>query len=520
MPAPIPSASVSVLMKIWFIPFRNFIKIVRVELTLILLLISTCISSQEDTERPEPPILTLTSINQSTGNTELRWELSPSPDVAKYVVHSFVNNEAGFPIDTIDDPEATSYSFYWPWSFVRTESFVVEAIDSSDNLSPLSNELQTIFADISIDTCKGRILTDWNQYIPYPYRILGYDVLISIDGSDYEMAAQVEENETSYIIENFIINSQYCVIVNARLENGLISSSNHACIDARMKKPPLWINADYATVSESDKIELSFTYDPESEIDLFALERKTAGSVNFIEIARIKTNTGSLTYIDNEADLNKINFYRLSAVNNCNIPVITSNTASNIVLNLTRSDNEIALTWNKYKNWLGTVSSYRLYSDKGNGYNEISVIQPGDSVYGISIPDIMYDITADKTCFYISAEEKSSNPYGITGVSNSNKTCFSIEEIITVPNIFSPDGDLINDLFRPVLTFTPTDYHLVITDRQRKILFETRDHNETWDGSNKGNPVSNGVFIWFLNVIAPSGKNMSGTGTLTIIRHR
>jgi gliding motility-associated-like protein len=110
------------------------------------------------------------------------------------------------------------------------------------------------------------------------------------------------------------------------------------------------------------------------------------------------------------------------------------------------------------------------------------------------------------------------NPYGITGETRSNISCAAIDEVVTVPNIFSPDGDLKNDLFRPVITFTPAEYLLVISDRQGKVLFETRDFMESWNGKNNGGEdVREGVYLWFLRIKTGTGKNISRTGTVTLI---
>ena len=128
----------------------------------------------------------------------------------------------------------------------------------------------------------------------------------------------------------------------------------------------------------------------------------------------------------------------------------------------------------------------------------------------------MFEVTGKNICFYLSASE-ASNPYGITGQSLSSVVCIVPSETITVPNVFTPNNDLIDDFFKPVLSFTPVDYHLVISNRQGKILFESRDYNEAWDGKLKGNPQPQGVCLWFLKVTTPSGKRISKTGTLTII---
>ena len=95
---------------------------------------------------------------------------------------------------------------------------------------------------------------------------------------------------------------------------------------------------------------------------------------------------------------------------------------------------------------------------------------------------------------------------------------YSIIEKITVPNVFTPNNDLDNDLFKPVLSFTPKDYHLIISDRHGVTLFETRDFLEAWDGTKNGSPQPEGVCLWFLKVTTPSGKSISKTGTVTIIK--
>jgi gliding motility-associated-like protein len=265
---------------------------------------------------------------------------------------------------------------------------------------------------------------------------------------------------------------------------------------------------------------LSFSIDPVSEIDLFTLERREGYSGQFNQIAQIPgTDSEKVTYTDKTISHDAVYFYRLSAVNNCIIKSVTSNIASNIVVKAQNTGNEIIMRWNKYHEWLGSVASYRIFMDTGNGFFEKDVTTPSDTTYSIYIPSVMYTLTRGKVCFYISASE-SGNPYGITGESVSDTACISIEETVTVPNIFSPDGDGINDLFRPVITFAPSSYHLLITDRQRKTIFEARDYNESWDGSINGSSVSQGVYLWFLKLTTPSRKTITRTGTLTIIKTR
>ncbi len=56
---------------------------------------------------------------------------------------------------------------------------------------------------------------------------------------------------------------------------GQFSTSNKSCLSTKMQRPPDWINADYATVNAENKIYLSFTVDPDSEINILVSERRT-----------------------------------------------------------------------------------------------------------------------------------------------------------------------------------------------------------------------------------------------------
>jgi hypothetical protein len=284
-----------------------------------------------------------------------------------------------------------------------------------------------------------------------------------------------------------------------------------------MQKPPAWINADYATVVPENGILLSFKIDPESEISSYILEKKTGTSGSFSEIYHFSDNSESFLYTDAGADISKVNYYRLWAVNNCSIPVTVSNTASNIVLELNRDEDNINLAWNPYREWNGTVESYRLFIKTGTTYEERDVILPPDTAITIRYSDLMYEVTGYEVCFIIRAYEVS-NPYGVSGESLSSQACSEVTEKITVPNLFTPDNNLVNDLFAPVLSFTPVEYHLLITDLRRKTLFETRDYTQKWDGTVEGSPVSEGVCLWLLEVRTPSGKSITRTGTVTIVR--
>ncbi len=495
-------------------------------LNIIILLFSLCYYSaysQINCTVPLSPVLTSVSVQPETGRTAFTWILSESSDIAAYILYSYEGND-GYAIDTVWDPAATSHIISNTAPKYSSISYVVAAhrLSAVPGLpgctSPLSNVLSTIFCEANADTCLKRINVSWNSYPSYPKSVTSYSVMLSVNGGSYTEITSTLPEITSFTIGDFITDAEYCLYIRANLEEGSFSTSNKTCVLTRMQRPPGWINADYATVNPDSRITISFTIDPESEITHFLLERKTGMTGSFESIAQLQSDKGSVLYTDMQATVNEANHYRLSAINSCNNPLTVSNISSNIVLSLERKSNELNLSWNPYREWNGMISGYKLFIDTGKGFEEKAVIGASDSLYTLDYKSIMYDVSSGDICMYLSASEVS-NPYGISGMSNSSPVCTTPVEVITVPNIFTPNNDLVNDLFKPVLSFTPVDYHLIISDQHGSVLFETRDGNESWDGSRNGNPRPDGICLWFLKVITPSGKSITRTGTVTILKN-
>lgn len=484
-------------------------------LILPLLLISLNLTGQIDEEPPVSPVLGLVSVDPGSGNVGLFWSLSPSADVEGYIVYSYVNNE-GYPIDTLKNPLISSYIHSETGSSYFPLSYVVAAVDTAGNKSLLSNPLNTIFAESSIDTCSNRIKITWNTYPSFPKQVVDYSVLYSKSGGSYTEAGKADKNEREMIIEDFTTDMQYCFYVRANLQGGFESSSNKTCLLTDMQSPPQWINADFAKPSPENGILVSFHTDPLSEISKFRLERK-AGALGVYEQIWVASNsTGNILYNDDGADSTKINYYRLTAINNCNLPSTVSNIASNIVVDAKQNEDDIKLTWNRYREWNGTVSLYRIFVNTGDNFEERFSVYPPDTTFSLTYSQIMYEASGPEICFSVRAYE-GTNPFWESGESRSQIVCIPVTERITVPNLFLPASNSDNNHFYPRLSFTPLSYHLVITDMRRNILFETRDFLEKWNGTKNGDVLPQGAYLWFLETRTPSGKNISKTGTISIL---
>ena len=95
------------------------------------------------------------------------------------------------------------------------------------------------------------------------------------------------------------------------------------------------------------------------------------------------------------------------------------------------------------------------------------------------------------------------------------------EELIFIPNTFTPDGDEYNQTWLPIFTegFDPYDYQLTILNRWGEVVFESNNHTIGWLGDYNGKTCTEGVYAWkieFGNLINDARKVL--VGHLTLIR--
>ena len=93
-----------------------------------------------------------------------------------------------------------------------------------------------------------------------------------------------------------------------------------------------------------------------------------------------------------------------------------------------------------------------------------------------------------------------------------------IDGFYTIPNVFTPNGDGINDVFEPLsLISTPVE-KFALYDRWGNQVFQTNDPDESWDGRFNGQPLNGGVFVYTLEVMCPDGNAGYHSGNVTLMR--
>jgi gliding motility-associated-like protein len=89
---------------------------------------------------------------------------------------------------------------------------------------------------------------------------------------------------------------------------------------------------------------------------------------------------------------------------------------------------------------------------------------------------------------------------------------------ILVPKSFTPNGDGINDKLFPYLTGIKTFQYYKVYNRFGKLMFETRNYDEGWDGSVGGTPQPMAIYIWVAAGIGTDGTLVEKRGETLLLR--
>lgn len=121
-------------------------------------------------------------------------------------------------------------------------------------------------------------------------------------------------------------------------------------------------------------------------------------------------------------------------------------------------------------------------------------------------------------------------PFGSTDIlliATDENGCQSVDQMridivdctVSIPNIFTPNGDGYNDSWIG-MTEDPLFYHMVVYNRWGRIVFESNSVSNTWDGTHfkSSEPCSEGVYFYILRLDNFEGMAFEQTGNVTLIR--
>lgn len=92
---------------------------------------------------------------------------------------------------------------------------------------------------------------------------------------------------------------------------------------------------------------------------------------------------------------------------------------------------------------------------------------------------------------------------------------------IYVPNVFSPNGDALNDYFKPSSNCSFESFEMKVFSRWGQLVYNSRNAEEGWNGESAGEPAPAAVYTWVISyTFQPVDSLSTGkmSGDVTLIR--
>ena len=130
-----------------------------------------------------------------------------------------------------------------------------------------------------------------------------------------------------------------------------------------------------------------------------------------------------------------------------------------------------------------------------------------------------YQWNTGDTTYYINVTEE--GDYSV--LMQTSEGCTNLEKAtlidtwfpFNIPNAFTPNGDGLNDTFRPVTDYDRfSKYNMIIYNSWGQRQFETTNPAEGWDGKD----AAAGVYVWVINYADYLGKVSTLRGSVTVVR--
>ncbi len=102
-------------------------------------------------------------------------------------------------------------------------------------------------------------------------------------------------------------------------------------------------------------------------------------------------------------------------------------------------------------------------------------------------------------------------------LSYSNVILYRREAALFLPDAFSPNGDGINDTFKPSGSFYD-NFQMIIYNRWGQSIFQTTDAATGWDGTINGDRAPQGQYVYKVIIRDNTGRDFVKKGTVMLLR--
>ena len=455
------------------------------------------------------------SVINDQGHVRISWDYNETDTIVIFRDELQIIN-ALEPIFIITDPAVNSYTDLNAQANLNPRSYQVKS-KTSGYITNYTKKVSTYHLTFNYDSCLQQINLKWNDlettaFTANEWTPSKFIINVMEDGV-LQPIINVDTSNLEYAVQDILENTNYTIFVETQWDDtDSTSYSNPIEKFTQMPLSPDYINAISASV-EGNNTNLKFEIDPNSELDTYKLLRSDSRTGSYDTLDTFETTDTEIitTHTDSDPDT-KVSYYKLVSVNACGNETTNSDIINNIVLEVEQEGFNNTLSWNSFKEGSLIPANYYIYRIISNFYPELI---GSFSNYNSFQDDIESLQSYSQFCYFVRATEEGTFE---NDSSQSNIVCVYLKPKVYIPEAFTPNGDDINDLFKPVFNFVPKDYELRIYNRWGNVIFETGDYTKAWNGKEpNGNSAPAGAYIYYLRIKSPNDQIVEERGNITVI---
>ncbi len=476
----------------------------------------------KDKISPDIPEFTSISFDTLTGHVSINWTPTTQNDTYGYIIYKLDENGFSNELDTIYGQNSSNYT-YLEQNISTSLSFTIAAFDSC-YVNGVGSTFQTsakgeinssVFCASNIDICSKKITLNWSEYSGW--ETSNYIIYLKEEDGFWRGIDTTEYLQYIYTGQPY---KNYTFAIKANSIDNISAFSNLVSVFVSAPTQPS-INYIESVSVENNNVELKHFIELTNGVKELSFQKKNSKGV-FEEFERIVPISNRITIIDNEVEPSRQSYsYQVVVIDSCDNLGDSSNIAETIFLKSYTENNTLThfLDWNSYDSFEGSLIEYQLYKGDDGIFqsNPYILLNNNQHFYNDKIESTNF---SGKSCYYVEAIE-SSNIYGNSERSKSNIICPIVEPIIYIPNSFTPNGDAVNPVFRPIFSFVEIEsYSLEIFNRWEQLIYQTSNYRDGWDGSlmNSNKKAVEGMYIYQLKLNSGDGVQHIKRGIINLIR--
>ena len=481
----------------------------------------------EDMLTPSIPEIYSVSVDSTTGNVVVNWNENNQPDTYGYVIYTLDAQGFLVELDTIWGLENTTYIHDieveepLTYSVAAFDSCFTDIVPPTYQTSAKSDIHVSMFLESGLNVCNREIEMSWTEYegfdTPSEYEVWGIK-----NETTWELLGTTSQNDFNWDIS---FGDEYRILVKLKDESKDTSAlSNIVEVSFEEGSGPTYAFLAYASVTGED-VEILQRLTLDGGVTKVILEKYDENFDEFEDIDSLEvTNSQEVYFIDEDTNPNRETYtYRTILIDTCDQVIGISNIGRTILAKIQTNEDEMTHTiqWTPYDRFLGNVIEYRIFRGIDGNFDNTPFATTNPNIR--TVTDNVANFIDDhegRICYRVEAVE-GQNPAGIRGVSRSNVVCSTLDPLIYIPNAFTVGGK--NPVFKPETRMHRFEnYRFEIYDRFGRVIFETNDPSEGWDGSiHNGSEVAReGVYVYRLSLRDGDGIEVLKHGHVTLLDYR